>query len=168
MLPVVSGVSGEATHPKEKRSGDAVLAPALPSLARRAAPSPVATREGRGGGRHCAQVGETVHHPEAVPNSHEDGTDTYDIETPLGFLVHRLAETLEARLMARLAPAGLTLRAYRILAVLLKYEECRSVDLAERAGLEPPTVSRLVGALRGKRLVGRRPPPATRGRCASG
>jgi DNA-binding MarR family transcriptional regulator len=82
--------------------------------------------------------------------------EPYEIEGSLGFLAHRLAETLEARLMSRLAPEGLTLPAYRILAILLKYDECRSVDLAERAGLEPPTVSRLVSAMREKGLVERR------------
>jgi len=80
----------------------------------------------------------------------------FALEESLGFLVHRLAETLEARLMARLAPEGLSLPAYRILAVLLKHDECRSVDLADRSGIEPPTVSRLVGALREKGLVARR------------
>ena len=80
----------------------------------------------------------------------------YDLDRSLGFLVHRLAETLEALLMARLQPEGLTLPGYRILAVLLKFQQCRSVDLAERAGIEPPTVSRLVGAMREKGLVIRR------------
>jgi DNA-binding MarR family transcriptional regulator len=80
----------------------------------------------------------------------------FDIEQSLGFLVHRLAETLEARLMVRLDGEGLSLPAYRILAVLLKHPECRSVDLAERAGIEPPTASRQVSALREKGLVERR------------
>jgi DNA-binding MarR family transcriptional regulator len=79
----------------------------------------------------------------------------FDIEHSLGFLVHRLAETLEARLMTRLAGEGLSLPAYRILAVLLKHPQCRSIDLAERAGIEPPTVSRQVSALRERGLVER-------------
>lgn len=84
------------------------------------------------------------------------GEAAFDIERSLGFLVHRLAETLEARLMARLAGEGLSLPAYRILSVLLKHRECRSVDLADRAGIEPPTVSRQVGSLRERGLVERR------------
>jgi DNA-binding MarR family transcriptional regulator len=92
----------------------------------------------------------------AVVKPTETPSEPYEIELSLGFLAHRLAETLEARLMARLQPEGLTLPAYRILAVLLGCEECRSVDLAERAGIEPPTVSRLVGSLRERGLVTRR------------
>lgn len=91
-----------------------------------------------------------------VEGEGEGAAEPYDIEASLGFLAHRLAETLEARLMSRLAPEGLTLPGYRILAVLLTSDECRSVDLAERAGIEPPTVSRLVTSMRAKGLVGRR------------
>jgi DNA-binding MarR family transcriptional regulator len=74
----------------------------------------------------------------------------------LGFLVHRLAETLEARLMSRLERDRLSLPAYRIMAVLLQHNECRSIDLAERAGIEPPTVSRLISSMRERGLVNRR------------
>jgi DNA-binding MarR family transcriptional regulator len=80
----------------------------------------------------------------------------YALDRSLGFLVHRLAETLEARLMSRLARDSLNLPAYRVMAVLLQQNECRSVDLAEQAAIEPTTLSRLISTMRERGLVNRR------------
>ncbi len=90
--------------------------------------------------------------------------EPFALERSLGFLVHRLAETLEARLMSRLAPDALSLPAYRVLAVLLNRGECRSIDLAEAAGLEPPTAGKAWQPAQLLRLNrGPRPTPASPG-----
>ena len=57
--------------------------------------------------------------------------------------------------MSRLARDSLNLPAYRVMAVLLQQNECRSVDLAEQAAIEPTTLSRLISTMRARGLVNR-------------
>lgn len=81
-----------------------------------------------------------------------------------GFLVNDVARLVRAEMDRRIAASGLGLTPgeARVLAYAARYEPVRQSALAERAALEPMTVSTYLDGLESKGLVERKPDPTDR------
>jgi DNA-binding MarR family transcriptional regulator len=78
---------------------------------------------------------------------------TFDHQAYVPYLLRRITDTLIERFTAGLAPYGITLPMWRVLAVLHRRGPTRFTVLASQTLIEPPTLSRLVAALRTKSLI---------------
>ncbi len=78
---------------------------------------------------------------------------TFDHQGYVPYLVRRISDTLIERFTAGLKPYGITLPMWRVLAVLHRRGATRFGVLVTQTLIEPPTMSRLIAALRAKGLV---------------
>jgi DNA-binding MarR family transcriptional regulator len=69
------------------------------------------------------------------------------------YLMRRITDTLIERFTAGLTPYGITLPMWRVLAVLQRRGATRFGTLASQTLIEPPTLSRLIAALRSKGFI---------------
>jgi len=79
----------------------------------------------------------------------------YRLTTSMPYLLNRLGVRMGAMFGRRLAPYGLTLPMYRVLASLAEQADQKLTDLSEMTVVELSTMSRLVGAMAAKGLVTR-------------
>jgi len=77
----------------------------------------------------------------------------FDHQGYVPYLLRRITDTLIDRFIAGLRPHGITLPMWRVLAVLHRRGPTRFSLLAGQTLIEPPTLSRLVGALQTKGLI---------------
>jgi DNA-binding MarR family transcriptional regulator len=77
----------------------------------------------------------------------------FDHQGYVPYLLRRIADTLIARFTEGLEPHGITLPMWRVLAVLHRRGPTRFGVLARQTLIEPPTLTRLVGALADKGFV---------------
>jgi MarR family transcriptional regulator, organic hydroperoxide resistance regulator len=78
---------------------------------------------------------------------------TFDHQGYVPYLLRRITDSLIERFTAGLKPHGITLPMWRVLAVLHRRGPTRFSLLASQTLIEPPTLSRLVVALRSKGLI---------------
>jgi len=76
----------------------------------------------------------------------------FDHQAYVPYLLRRITDTLIEHFTAGLAPYGITLPMWRVLAVHRR-GPTRFTVLASQTLIEPPTLSRLVAALRSKGLI---------------
>jgi len=77
----------------------------------------------------------------------------FDHQGYVPYLLRRIADTLIERFTEALRPHDITLPMWRVLAVLHRRGATRFGVLASQTLIEPPTLSRLVGALQERGLV---------------
>jgi MarR family transcriptional regulator for hemolysin len=99
-------------------------------------------RETRGRGQRCVAA-EPPALVGAVAEAHLVKL-AYDFERSVGFWVCQTSHALQRAFNEQLAPAGITFRQAQVLGCLALEERLTQTDLAERLGIEPPT---LVGVL---------------------
>lgn len=85
--------------------------------------------------------------------------DTYRLSTSFPYLLNRAGALIGEQFARRLAPFGVTVPMYRVLAALHERADQRLTDLAAMTSIEVSTLSRLVGTLARKGLISRRRPP---------
>jgi MarR family transcriptional regulator for hemolysin len=68
----------------------------------------------------------------------------YDFEQSVGYWMHQGAQAYQRALTEEIAPHGITFRQAQVLGLLALQEALSQTELAERMGIEPPT---LVGIL---------------------
>jgi MarR family transcriptional regulator, organic hydroperoxide resistance regulator len=78
---------------------------------------------------------------------------TFDHQGYVPYLLRRITDALIERFSAGLKPHDITLPMWRVLAVLHRRGPTRFSMLASQTLIEPPTLSRLVGALQTKGLI---------------
>lgn len=78
---------------------------------------------------------------------------TFDHQSYVPYLLRRITDSLIERFTAGLEPHNITLPMWRVLAVLHRRGATRFGVLATQTLIEPPTLSRLIAALRSKGLV---------------
>lgn len=94
------------------------------------------------------------------PTPPDDDRPAADLD--LGDLVMRLARTLRRRGMTALEPYGLAPHQVRALLVVARHEPMRLGELAAHLRVAPRSVTDVVDALEGHRLVSRSPDPTDR------
>ena len=82
----------------------------------------------------------------------------YRLTESLPYLLNRVGVRMGELFGNELAADGMTLPGYRVLAALAEVDEQRLVDLCAMTSIEMTTLSRLVAALEGRRLLRRRRP----------
>lgn len=85
--------------------------------------------------------------------------DTSGMEATAGFVLAKTCRAHRARVGAALAEVGLHAGQEMILLELWKEDGLKGGELAARLGVEPPTVSRMLGRLEGCGLLERRRDP---------
>jgi len=80
----------------------------------------------------------------------------FKLTDSLPYMLHMVAACLEEAFSSELADHQLTIPMYRVLAALLEREDQRLGELGEMTGIESSTLSRLIGTMKGRRLVSRR------------
>ena len=80
---------------------------------------------------------------------------TYSLMDSLAYLLNRAGERTGELFARRLAPFGVTLPMYRVLAALLERDHQRLGDLGAMTSIELSTLSRLVGAMTLRGLTSR-------------
>ncbi len=80
---------------------------------------------------------------------------TYSLTDSLAYLLNRTGERTGELFARRLAPFGVTLPMYRVLAALLERDRQRLGDLGVMTSIEVSTLSRLVGAMTLRGLTSR-------------
>jgi MarR family transcriptional regulator, organic hydroperoxide resistance regulator len=78
---------------------------------------------------------------------------TFDHQGYVPYLLRRITDALIERFSAGLKPHDITVPMWRVLAVLHRRGPTRFSMLASQTLIEPPTLSRLVGALQTKGLI---------------
>jgi DNA-binding MarR family transcriptional regulator len=84
-----------------------------------------------------------------------DGTPDFELGRFLPYLINRAGARLAVAFSAEIAPHGIGLQEWRVLAALRAQGPCRLGDLAELTSIELSTLSRLVGRMARARLVQR-------------
>lgn len=84
------------------------------------------------------------------------GKALYRLTSSFPYLVNRIGTRIGDLFSQRLAPFGITLPMYRVLAALWERRDQRLSDLSEMTTVEISTLSRLIGAMKRKGLVTRR------------
>lgn len=79
----------------------------------------------------------------------------FDLHTRLGFRVSRLAQIMQSRLEAQLAPLGLTRLSWCVLTGVQDAQITAPSDLAAYIGITRPTMSRLLRGLEARGFVRR-------------
>jgi DNA-binding MarR family transcriptional regulator len=80
----------------------------------------------------------------------------YKLTDSLPYLLNTIGVCLGEAFSAELSDHALTLPMFRVLAALLQREEQRLGELSQMVRIEGSTLSRLVGAMKSRRLVSRR------------
>jgi len=78
-----------------------------------------------------------------------------DLDDYLPYLVNRVGVRLVEAFTRELAPHGITLPMWRVLAVLAEAGARRQIDLAALTSIDPSTLSRLAAALQRRGLITR-------------
>ncbi|MBL8486379.1 MAG: MarR family transcriptional regulator [Rhodocyclaceae bacterium] len=86
-----------------------------------------------------------------------DGSDSLDLEGYVPYLLNQAHRGVLRAFEPALAPHGLNLAEWRVLAVLAHRGRLRVGDLALATGLEPPTLVRVLAGLESRGRVRRRP-----------
>lgn len=92
-------------------------------------------------------------------NSLPDGIIDFDLEAYIPFLLHQAHRGTMTYFESGLRPLDVSLPEWRAMAVLAHHGRMRFGDLAQNAGLEPPTLARLLKTLEAKGWVTRQPSP---------
>jgi MarR family transcriptional regulator, organic hydroperoxide resistance regulator len=93
------------------------------------------------------------HHPRNLFHLDQKMKRAFDHQGYVPYLLRRIADTLIERFTAGLKPYGITLPMWRVLAVLHRRGGTRFGVLVSQTLIEPPTLSRLIAALRAKGFV---------------
>ena len=88
---------------------------------------------------------------------------SFDLTTYLPYLINRTGVELAAAFSREIAPHGVTLQMWRVLAALNHRDGLRISDLAELTSIEISTLSRLVGKMEAQGMVTRRRGPDAQG-----
>ncbi len=91
-----------------------------------------------------------------------DGSESLDLEGYVPYLLHQAHRAVLQRFEPALAPHGLSLAEWRVVAALAHRGRQRVGDLALATGLEPPTLVRVLAGLEARRLVRRQPSASDR------
>ena len=89
---------------------------------------------------------------------------SFDLTTYLPYLINRTGVELAAAFSREIAPHGVTLQMWRVLAALQHRDDLRISDLADLTSIEISTLSRLVGKMERQGMVTRRRGPEADGR----
>ncbi len=89
---------------------------------------------------------------------------SFDLTTYLPYLINRTGVELAAAFSREIAPHGVTLQMWRVLAALQHRDDLRISDLADLTSIEISTLSRLVGKMERQGMVTRRRGPESDGR----
>lgn len=83
----------------------------------------------------------------------------YDFEESVGYWIVRASRALERAMNEELRPLGITLRQFQVLAWLAAEGPLCQRDLAERIGVEPPTLAGVLDRMERDGWIERRPHP---------
>ncbi len=89
---------------------------------------------------------------------------SFDLTAYLPYLINRTGVELAAAFSREIAPHGVTLQMWRVLAALQHRDDLRISDLADLTSIEISTLSRLVGKMERQGMVSRRRGPEADGR----
>ena len=78
-----------------------------------------------------------------------------DLSEYLPYLINRIGSALVERMQEELAPHGLSIAMWRVLAVLSDIDKQRQIDIAEMTAIDVSTLSRLISRLVKMGLVSR-------------
>ncbi|WP_176442367.1 MarR family winged helix-turn-helix transcriptional regulator [Noviherbaspirillum humi] len=81
----------------------------------------------------------------------------FDLTTYIPYLIHQSHLAIFDEFSVGLAERGISLPEWRIATVLAHHGRIRFGDLAGAAGIEPPTLARMLTAMEGKELALRQP-----------
>ncbi len=94
----------------------------------------------------------------------EDASGSARMTDQLAYLIASLNRQLEADLSERLRPGGVPIEQFRILEVLDAGEPCAMGEIAARALIETPTLTKIIDRMTTEGLVYRAPDPNDRRR----
>lgn len=80
----------------------------------------------------------------------------------LAYIIASVNRQLEEELHERLRPAGIPIEQFRVLEALEESGTCSMGELAERALVEPPTLTKIIDRMISETLVQRAPDPHDR------
>lgn len=86
----------------------------------------------------------------------------YDFGKSVGYWVGATSHALEQAIAAELTPKGITLRQVQVLSCLVLYGDLVQTELAERLGIEPSTLVRVLDRMARKGWIERREAPDDR------
>ena len=93
-----------------------------------------------------------------------DASGSARMTDQLAYLIASLNRQLEADLSERLRPGGVPIEQFRILEVLDAGEPCAMGEIAARALIETPTLTKIIDRMTAEGLVYRAPDPGDRRR----
>jgi len=92
------------------------------------------------------------------------GTLHYDFENSVGYWVTMTSRTILKALNEELAPLGVTFAQVQVLGWIAVEQGLSQAELAQRMGIEPPTLAGLLDRMEKSRWIARRPCPSDRRR----
>ena len=95
--------------------------------------------------------------PRGTRKNVPDGSESLDLERYVPYLLNQAHRAVLRRFEPALAPYGLALAEWRVVAALAHRGRQRVGDLALATGLEPPTLVRVLAGMEARGLVRRKP-----------